>query len=91
MKFPVLYRTVNQKKRYYSLELTPTLFGQILLTREYGGLKNKKPTGIIKEYFSNLQDAVMAFENLVHLKQRKEYSITCKSSTPYRFYLLFAL
>lgn len=37
----ILHRSVNKKRRYYSLELTSTLFGEILLTREYGGLKNK--------------------------------------------------
>jgi len=70
----VLYRTVNKKKRYYSLELTPTLFGAMLLTREYGGLKNKKPTGVIKKYFYNLEDSIKAFESLLNLKQKKGYS-----------------
>ena len=69
----ILYRKVNKKIRYYSLELTSTLFGEILLTREYGGLKNKKPTGIIKKYFSNLDDSIKAFESLIRLKQKKEY------------------
>ena len=70
----VLYRTVNKKKRYYSLELTPTLFGEMLLTREYGGLENKKPTGVIKKYFSNLEDSIKVFESLIGLKQKKGYS-----------------
>ena len=69
----VLYRTVNKKERYYSLELTSTLFGEMLLTREYGGLKNKKPTRIIKKYFSNLDDSIKAFESLIGLKQKKGY------------------
>lgn len=67
----VLYRTVNKNKRYYTLELNSTLFGEILLTREYGGLKNKKPTRVIKKYFSNLEDSIKVFENIVKLKQKK--------------------
>jgi len=71
----VLHRIVNQKKRYYALELSPTLFGEMLLIREYDGLKNKKPTGIIKKYFSSLEDSMKAFESLVGLKQRRGYSL----------------
>jgi len=46
----------------------------MLLTREYGGLKNKKPTGVIKKYFYNLEDSIKAFESLLNLKQTKGYS-----------------
>jgi len=70
----ILYRSVKHNIRYYSLELCPTLFGEILLTREYGGLNNKKPTGVIKEYFSSLEDSIRAFESLLGLKQRRGYT-----------------
>jgi O-6-methylguanine DNA methyltransferase len=46
-----LYREVKGKVRYYSLALYPTLFGEYLLVREFGGVKNKRPTGVMKEYF----------------------------------------
>ena len=71
----ILYRVVNQKIRYYSIELTPTLFGEMLLTRKYGGLKNKKPTRVIKEYFSSVEDSINAFESIFSLKQKKGYSL----------------
>jgi predicted DNA-binding WGR domain protein len=69
----VLYRVVNHKTRYYSIEINPTLFGEILLTREYGGVHNKKSTGVIKEYFSDLEDSFRVFESLINLKKRRGY------------------
>ena len=69
----VLYRVVNHKTRYYSIEINPTLFGEILLTREYGSVHNKKSTGVIKEYFSSLEDSFRVFESLINLKKRRGY------------------
>ena len=69
----ILYRKVNKKIRYYSLELIPTLFGDMLFIRKYGGLKNKRPTRIIKKYFSNIDCSLRAFECLIVLKQKKGY------------------
>lgn len=68
-----LYREVNHKMRYYSINLYPTLFGEYLLVKEFGGVKNKKPTRIIKEYFSHLEDSIKAFEKLVGEKVKKGY------------------
>ena len=68
-----LYRVVNEKTRYYSLEILPTLFGEYMLIREFGGVKNKKPTRIIKEYFSYKEDGIKAFEKLVEEKVKKGY------------------
>ncbi len=68
-----LYRVVNEKTRYYSLEILPTIFGEYLLIRSFGGVKNKKPTRIIKEYFSHKEDGIKAFEKLVAEKVEKGY------------------
>ena len=68
-----LYREVEGKVRYYSLTLYPTLFNEFLLVREFGGVKNKKPTRVIKAYFSNLDDSMKVFESLIGLKQKKGY------------------
>ena len=68
-----LYRVVNEKTRYYSLEILPTLFGEYLLVREFGGVKNKKPTRVIKKYFSSKEESVKAFEKLVEEKIKKGY------------------
>lgn len=69
----ILYRVVNHKTRYYSIEINPTLFGEIQVTREYGGVHNKKSTGVIKEYFSDLENSFRAFESLVGLKLKRGY------------------
>ena len=69
----ILYRIVNQKVRYYSLQLRPTLFKEIMLTREYGSLNNKKPTRVIKEYFSSMENSIRALERLIRLKKRRGY------------------
>jgi predicted DNA-binding WGR domain protein len=69
-----LYREVNKNIRYYTLKLCPTLFGEFLLIKEFGGVKNKKPTGIIKEYFSHIEECKNAFDLLVYEKIKKGYS-----------------
>lgn len=68
-----LYREVNHKLRYYSLKLYPTLFGEYLLVREFGGSKNKGPTRIIRKYFSHIEDAFVEMENILSLKLAKGY------------------
>jgi len=54
--------------RYY-----PTLFGEWLLERTYGSLKNKKPTRVIKEYFSHFEDMEASIEKLLKQKNAKGY------------------
>ena len=68
-----LYREVKGKVRYYSLALYPTLFGEYLLVREFGGVKNKKPTRVMKEYFDYSQDALNLLSILMTEKLRKGY------------------
>ena len=60
--------------RYYKLKLYPTLFGDILLIKEFGSIKNKKPTGIIKEYFSHIEECLKAIDFFVYEKIKKGYS-----------------
>jgi predicted DNA-binding WGR domain protein len=69
-----LYREVNGKIRYYTLRIELTLFGEYLLIREFGSIKNKKPTRIIKEYYSNLEESISVFNILVIQKLKKGYS-----------------
>jgi len=71
--FTTLYREVNSKLRYYTLNIEPTLFDEYLLTREYGSVKNKKPTRIIKEYYSNLEESISVFNKLITKKLKKGY------------------
>ncbi|MBW6487523.1 WGR domain-containing protein [Sulfurimonas sp.] len=59
--------------RYYSIKIRPTLFGDFTLTREYGSIRNSKPTGKIDEYFDALDVAVLRLKKLVELKFKKGY------------------
>jgi len=70
-----LYRIVNNKTRYYKIRLFLTLFGDVLLLKEYGGVKNKKPTGIKKEYYSNTEDAIVAKDRILSLKIARGYRL----------------
>ena len=69
-----LYREVKGKVRYYSLALYPTLFGEYLLIREFGGVKNKRPTRVMKEYFERAEDALTLLSKLSIEKLKKGYS-----------------
>ncbi len=68
-----LYREVKGRVRYYSLGLYPTLFGEYLLIREFGGVKNKRPTRVIKEYFDQTEDAYTLYLKFIREKLNKGY------------------
>lgn len=68
-----LYREVNKKIRYYSINLCPTLFGDFLLIKEFGSMCNKKPTRIIKEYFSYIEDSLLVMKSFINAKIKKGY------------------
>lgn len=70
-----LFRQKDDKIRYYSFKIYPTLFNDFMLIREYGSMKNKKPTGIIKEYFIHLEDAILKLKQILRLKIQKGYSM----------------
>ena len=69
----MLTRSVKGKMRYYLLEIDYSLFGEFILNKIYGGLNNKKPTRILREYFSSLVEAKEKLEILVKLKNKKGY------------------
>lgn len=68
-----LYRFVNEKKRYYSLNIYPTLFGEYLLEKRYGSIKNMRPTRVVKEYYKTLNDALDVLNEKVKQKCKKGY------------------
>jgi predicted DNA-binding WGR domain protein len=68
-----LYREVNHRIRYYTLQYYPTLFGEWLLVRSYGSLKNKRPTRVLKEYFSSFTDLDIFLTKLLKTKTNKGY------------------
>jgi len=69
-----LYRKVNNKIRYYRIEILKTLFDDFLLLIEYGNIKYNKPTRIIKEYFSDINLAIGKYEVIFKKKVRRGYS-----------------
>lgn len=68
-----LSRAVNNRLRYYRIELIDNLFGESLLIRTYGSLLRAKATRTITEVYSNQFDAHRAYEKLLELKTNKGY------------------
>lgn len=69
----ILYRTLNHKERYYSIQLLPTLFGETLVIRTYGSVNNHKPTGEIRNVYENIQEAQESVRVLLCNKYRRGY------------------
>ena len=71
----ILYKEVNHKVRYYSMKIYKTLFGEYLLEKRYGSLKNRSPTGIRQEYFAKREDALVAVQIKIQEKLKRGYKI----------------
>ena len=77
-KFPYinrLYREVNHQIRYYTLQIYKTLFGEYILEKKYGSIKNKRPTGVKREFFLSLGDAVKATALQIEAKLKRGYTL----------------
>ncbi len=59
--------------RYYNIEITPTLFGEVLFERVYGNIRYKRPTRVLREYFEDIQVAQKLFNRMLKDKIRKGY------------------
>jgi predicted DNA-binding WGR domain protein len=66
-------RSVNGRVRYYTFELFPTLFGESIVIRTYGSVQKSKPTGEIKEVYSNQVDAQHSVDVLIASKHKRGY------------------
>jgi len=75
----ILFREVNSRVRYYSLHLCMTLFGEYLLIKENGSIKNKKPTRVVKEYFQTLTQAMDSYSAKLQEKTKRGYSLEGKN------------
>lgn len=69
----LMVRTVNDRNRWYRLELLPNLFGEWLLIRSFGSIGRSRATGIKTEPFDNPLLAQKVFERLVRSKTKKGY------------------
>ena len=68
-------RICNNRERYYILNLYQTLFGFFCIERIYGASINKKPTGIVREFFDEIDDAQNKYSSIMKTKISKGYSI----------------
>jgi predicted DNA-binding WGR domain protein len=51
----------------------PNLFGEFIVIRTYGSLQKSKPTGEIKEVYSNQADAQHSIDVLIASKHKRGY------------------
>jgi predicted DNA-binding WGR domain protein len=75
MKTP-LRRIVNERERYYEIELIANLFGDYLLIRTYGGSRRSKPTRCIQQSFKSYCEANTAFHKLLEEKSKRGYALS---------------
>lgn len=69
-----MMRTVNERLRWYRLELSPNLFGEWLLIRSFGSMGRSRATGVKTELFDNPLMAQKVIERLVRSKTKKGYT-----------------
>ena len=69
--------------RYYSMEISATLFGETCLTRSWGRIGRRGQTKT--HHFVREQDAVMLFLDLLRQKRARGYVAgSSPASAPYR-------
>lgn len=69
----LLTRFVKGRMRYYLLKIEETLFGEYLLEKVYGSMSHKKPTRVLKIYYSSSIEAKKMFDLVVKEKRKKGY------------------
>ena len=70
-----LYREVNHKVRYYKLSLMLNLFGEYVFIKEYGSLKQTRPTRVIEEYYETYKSAYKHLQQKFQEKKNRGYSL----------------
>jgi predicted DNA-binding WGR domain protein len=68
-------RVCNNKERYYILFFYQTLFGFFCIERIYGASKNNKPTGKVREFFDEAEDAQNKYSSIMKAKISKGYLV----------------
>jgi len=69
----ILYRTVNERERYYTIQILPNLFGETLVIRTFGSSKNVKATRTIQEIFATQTEAYQKVDVLIASKRKRGY------------------
>ncbi|HFP7627381.1 WGR domain-containing protein [Campylobacter jejuni] len=67
--------TKENNIRYYEIEISKNLFGDYFIERTYGSIKYKSFTGKRVNYFSSKDEALLFFEKIVKLKEKRGYKI----------------
>lgn len=70
-----LIRCVNDRWRYYTLDLYPTLFFDWGVQKSYGALRNKRPTRSYVLFFSTYDEAQKHVNKTMNQKIQKGYSL----------------
>lgn len=73
-----LSRKVRSNLRFYTIDLYHNLFGEMIIERTYGKVGAKRATGVKKEFFSSLKDAIKAFKKIESKKRKKGYELQYK-------------
>lgn len=58
-------------RRFYTLSLQDTLFGEVMLTRHFGRIGTRGQS--LSQTFARKEEAVRAFERLLGRKRRRGY------------------
>lgn len=69
----MMIRTVNDRKRWYRLEVVPNLFGEWLVIRSFGSLSRSTPLQCLSESFADKNSALRAYAKLLTQKQKRGY------------------
>ena len=69
----LLYRSSGKGIRYYKIELCSTLFGEYIVQRIYGNIKNRGATGSIKRYFKDFRESQEYYQKILEKKYRRGY------------------
>lgn len=73
----VLFKSSNDRIRYYKITIYPTLFGDFLIQKEYGATHHKRPTNIIKSYATSNKEALMLMLDTALEKKNIGYLRVC--------------
>lgn len=68
-------RNIDNKIRYYNIELQKNLFEEFMVINTYGSINNRSPTGKIVNYFKSKVEAGEFVKNEVIRKQKNRYKI----------------
>lgn len=61
--------------RYYFIELSQTLFGEMLLERIYGNIAFRSHTGKKQDYIQDKNTALKKFNSIVQEKLKRGYRV----------------